>query len=110
MRKALDIMSFEETLAKIDFESDDPWVVASDRRTLLTGLYAPRGVDSQSPHDEDEIYVVVSGIAKIEVEGETKLLTTGDAAFVAAQSRHRFLEMSDDFAVWAIFPVSPGVS
>ena len=106
MSNALDVMSFQETLAKIDLESDDPWVVASDRPTLLTGLYAPRGVDKQSPHEEDEIYVVVSGSAKIEVEGETKSLTTGDAAFVAAQARHRFLEMSDDFAAWAVFPVS----
>ena len=110
MSNALDVMSFQETLAKIDLESDDPWVVASDRPTLLTGLYAPRGVDKQSPHEEDEIYVVVSGSATIEVEGEQQSLSTGDAAFVASKAAHRFLKMSDDFAAWAVFPVSSGSS
>ncbi len=107
MTKAFDVMSYQETLAKIDLNGDDPWVVASDRPTLLTGLYAPRGADKQSPHEEDEIYVVVSGTAKIEVEGESMPLATGDAAFVAAHARHRFLQMSEDFAVWAVFTVSP---
>lgn len=108
MRKALEFMSYKETLAKLDTQDDDPWVVASDRPTLLTGLYAPRGVDKQAPHEQDEVYVVVSGTAQLEVDGERQSLTTGDAAFVAAHARHRFLEMSDDFAVWAVFPVSTG--
>ena len=106
MSKALEVLPYKDTLARIDMSGDHPWVVASDRPTLLTGLYAPRGEDKQEPHEEDEIYVVVSGTAKLEVEGEVEFLATGDAAFVAAHARHRFLEMSDDFAAWAVFPVT----
>ena len=106
MNKALEVLSYEDTLSRIDVHSDDPWAVASDRSSLLTGLYAPRGEDTQAPHEVDEIYVVVSGSAKIEVEGEVQRLATGDAAFVAAHAQHRFLEMSDDFAAWAVFPVT----
>lgn len=108
MSDPLEVMRFKDTLARISANSDDPWAVASNRPTLLTGLYTPRGKDRQAPHEEDEIYVVVRGTAKIEVEGESQPLATGDAAFVAAHARHRFFEMSDDFAVWAVFATAEG--
>ena len=97
-------LPLREIEAQIDTTSNMPVAVAHQSETLLTVLYRPRGRDHQEPHDQDEIYVVASGTAVLEVEQERKALGPGDAAFVAAQAQHRFLDISDDFVVWAVFP------
>ena len=38
-----------------------PYAELIARGTLRVGLYAPRGSDTQQPHDQDEVYVVMSG-------------------------------------------------
>ena len=52
------------------------------------------GVDGQSPHTEDEIYVVTGGQVAV---------GPGDTLFVAAGAEHRFVEVSEDFAVVVVF-------
>lgn len=70
--------------------------------------YAPRGGDPQTPHDQDEIYIVAAGSAAI-VSGpseghlERRACGAGDAIFVAAGHVHRFVDMSPDFGTWVVF-------
>jgi len=52
-------------------------------------LIAPEP-DRQSPHAFDEVYVVLDGEGTVEVEGERRRLTQGEAVFVAAGADHRF--------------------
>jgi len=52
-------------------------------------LVAPE-LDRQSPHAFDEVYVVLDGEGDIEVDGETRRLTRGEAVFVPAHAEHRF--------------------
>ena len=52
-------------------------------------LVAPEP-DRQTPHAFDEVYVVLEGEAEIEVEGERRRLSRGEAVFVAAGAEHRF--------------------
>ena len=52
-------------------------------------LVAPKP-DRQTPHALDEVYVVLDGEGEIEVEGERRRLSQGEAAFVAAHDDHRF--------------------
>jgi mannose-6-phosphate isomerase-like protein (cupin superfamily) len=66
-------------------------------------LYAPRGHDPQTPHDRDEVYVVVSGNSDFRVEDRVAPCRTGDLLFAAAHAPHRFEEFSDDFAAWVVF-------
>ncbi len=88
--------------------SDDRYAVAFERGTLQLGLYAPRGNDGQSPHDQDEVYVVVKGRARLR-NGETVHdVEQGEALFVAAGVEHRFEGMSDDFEAWVVFYGPPG--
>ena len=47
--------------------------------------------DRQSPHADDEVYVVLEGHGMLEVEGERVELREGHAAFVAAGAEHRFV-------------------
>lgn len=65
--------------------------------------YAPTGTDAQTPHTQDEIYIVASGHGRFQREAETFPFAPGDVLFVAAGEQHRFIEFSEDFAVWVIF-------
>ena len=65
--------------------------------------YAPRGEDPQTPHDQDELYVVASGKGTFLRAGERFRFGPGDVLFVAAGIEHRFEAFSDDFAVWVVF-------
>ena len=65
--------------------------------------YAPPGVDSQTPHDRDEVYVVASGSGWFMRGTERFRCTAGDALFVAAGVTHRFEDFTADFGTWVMF-------
>ena len=59
---------------------------------LEVGVYvlvAPEP-DTQQPHADDEVYVVIEGRGTLEVEGQTFSVSEGDAVFVEAGADHRF--------------------
>lgn len=76
--------------------------------SMTLRYYAPKGVDPQTPHDQDEIYIVTSGTGTV-VSGPTEATLDrrpfgpGDAIFVPAGHVHRFIDFSTDFAVWVVF-------
>ncbi|MAS36766.1 MAG: cupin [Anaerolineaceae bacterium] len=61
------------------------------------------GVDGQKPHNEDEAYYVISGKAKIDVEGDVRAVAPGDLIFVAAKAHHKFIDIEEDLTVLVIF-------
>jgi mannose-6-phosphate isomerase-like protein (cupin superfamily) len=61
------------------------------------------GVDRQSPHNEDEAYYVVSGVAKIEVEGEDQDVRSGTIVFVPSHARHKFKDIEQDLVLLVFF-------
>lgn len=76
--------------------------------TMTLRYYAPRGHDPQSPHEQDEIYVVVRGSGTVargrdETSLERRRFGPGDAIFAPAGCVHRFEDFTDDFATWVIF-------
>jgi mannose-6-phosphate isomerase-like protein (cupin superfamily) len=71
--------------------------------TLTVNLYAPRGSDPQTPHSQDEIYVIVSGTGRFRRGAEETSFGPGDVLFVPAGEEHRFLQFTDDFATWVFF-------
>ena len=60
---------------------------------LEIGVYvlAAPEPDRQSPHEDDEVYVVLEGSGVLEVEGENVELRQGHAVFVPAGAEHRFV-------------------
>ncbi len=56
---------------------------------LLSLLVAPEP-DRQQPHEVDEVYVVLEGRGRLDVEGESVDLAEGQAIFVPAHANHRF--------------------
>lgn len=98
-----------ELLARLPLPATPDWpdgvrfVEAFAKGGLEMELYAPRGVDRQTPHARDELYIVVAGSAALDIAGVEQACAVGDALFVPARTPHRFANISDDFATWAIF-------
>lgn len=59
---------------------------------LSGGLYVLEAgaTDPQSPHTEDELYVVMSGRAWVTVGDEQREIRAGSVVFVGAGVEHRF--------------------
>jgi mannose-6-phosphate isomerase-like protein (cupin superfamily) len=68
-----------------------------------TYLIPANGVDNQSPHAEDEIYIVTRGVARIVTPDGTVDVGTGAVIYVPAGEEHRFVEITEDLALLVIF-------
>src|SRR4029079_10479597 len=60
-------------------------------------------IDRQTPHAEDEIYYVLAGRAKLEVEGKRQAAEPGSIAFVPKRAKHRFVDIVEDLELLVIF-------
>lgn len=72
---------------------------------LSLGLFAaPAGhVDTQEPHEQDEVYVVLAGSAVLDVDGQRTAVTAGSVAYVPARVPHRFVDVTGDLRVVVVF-------
>ncbi len=70
--------------------------------TASVELYRPRGTDPQVPHEQDEIYVILSGSGFFVHNDVRQPFEPGEVLFVAAGVPHHFEDFSEDFATWAI--------
>lgn len=71
--------------------------------SMRVGIYAPRRNDPQTPHDQDELYIVVSGTGDFVLNGTRGTCAPQDVLFVPAGAPHRFENFSDNFVTWVIF-------
>ena len=71
--------------------------------SLEVEFYRPDGVDRQTPHRRDEVYVIAAGRGAFTLEGERRPVETGEVLFVPAGAEHRFVDFTDDFATWVFF-------
>jgi mannose-6-phosphate isomerase-like protein (cupin superfamily) len=65
--------------------------------------YAPRGSDEQTPHDQDELYLVHRGRGYFRCGTQRTAFEPGDVLFAAAGETHRFEAFSDDLELWVVF-------
>jgi mannose-6-phosphate isomerase-like protein (cupin superfamily) len=86
-------------------ESDKPYLQFISEGTMSLGLYVltAGATDTQSPHEEDEIYYVVSGRGAIVVAGERRPVRAGSIVFVAKEVEHRFVDIEDDLSILVFF-------
>lgn len=71
--------------------------------SMRVGIYAPAGADPQSPHTQDELYIIASGNGIFRKGDERIAFNPQDVLFVEAGIDHRFEEFSPDFSTWVIF-------
>ena len=72
---------------------------------LSVGTYsiAVGGVDRQSPHTEDEVYVVTAGQATFVADTGRTDVRSGDVLFVGAGVSHHFENVTSDLALVVMF-------
>jgi len=81
------------------------WIVHLNTNDLSLGTYCipVGGVDDQSPHTEDEIYVVKTGRATLVTDSGTAAVAPGSVIYVPAGETHRFTDVTEDLALIVIF-------
>lgn len=77
---------------------------------LSVGLYVLEagGVDRQSPHTEDEAYIVMSGRGRLRMGDEDVAVGPGSVAFVATGVEHRFHDITERLVILVAFGPAEG--
>ena len=88
-----------QTLAQTNKE----FIELCSHGTLSVEVYRPNKVDKQTPHERDEIYVIISGTGTFFCNGVRTNFEPSDFLFVPAYADHRFENFTEDFATWVFF-------
>ena len=72
---------------------------------LSCGIYslAAGAHDTQSTHDEDEVYLVLKGRGQLVVDGEETELSEGSIVYVPADAPHEFIRIEEDLSLLVFF-------
>lgn len=91
----------------------NPWLPLLAVPSLRCGLYVlPKGgVDTQTPHEDDEVYFIIAGRASFKVAataGEVdEAVQAGDVLFVKRRVAHRFHDIEESLQVLVVFASTP---
>lgn len=96
-------MTVDTALQAVAASDDGRYGVLLEHGTLEVGFYAPQEVDPQSPHDQDEVYVVHLGSGTFVIADGEQEFGPGDVLFVPAGIEHRFRDFTEDFGAWVVF-------
>jgi mannose-6-phosphate isomerase-like protein (cupin superfamily) len=102
----MDAFETSELVAAQDRPGEHTYVDFLRREMLSLGMavWPAGGEDTQEPHTEDEVYVVMAGRGEIRVAGEDRAVKPGTVVYVAAAVEHRFHSVAEDLHVlvfWA---------
>ena len=73
--------------------------------SLSVGIYhlAAAEPDQLRPHTEDEIYYVLSGEGRIDIDGDITHVRPGTIVFVAKHVPHRFVDYDEGLTLLVVF-------
>lgn len=97
------VIRFADAKAKIPSPTGERNVLVLKRGALDVKLTLPLPPNVQTPHAQDELYVVIRGRGVLVHGGRRDPFEPGDILFVAAGVEHHYEEFSNDFALWRIF-------
>lgn len=63
--------------------------------------------DMQAPHDEDEVYVVLSGTARMRLGDEERQVGPGSLLYIGASTEHSFFQIEQDMTLLVMFAATP---
>ena len=92
-----------------DSQSTDSYLPFFNVPTLSLGIYkiSAGSQDMQSPHDDDEVYYVLSGSARVQVGDDVRDVGAGDLLYVRATESHHFFEVKEDMTLLVVFASGP---
>ncbi len=96
-------VTLETAKTELSKEAQKRFVTLLEHGSMYVEYYAPIGKDLQTPHEQDELYVIASGSGTFFYSGKRHAFKAGDVLFVPAGIEHRFEKFSADFATWVIF-------
>ena len=78
--------------------------------SMSVGIYVlPAGAtDQQAAHQQDEIYYVVRGRARMRIGPEDREVVPGSVIFVEAEMEHRFHTIQEELALLVVFAPAEG--
>ena len=101
-------VSLAEAMQQLETEKKNRFIAVMKHGSMVAEYYAPLKTDPQTPHEQDELYIVVRGSGFFYRDGKQTHCKAGDLLFVPAAMEHRFEDFTEDFAVWVIFYGPPG--
>jgi mannose-6-phosphate isomerase-like protein (cupin superfamily) len=90
--------------------ADRAWLEFLRVASLSMGVYYLRAGqhDSQTPHEEDEVYYIVGGQAQFRAGETVRHVSAGAILFVPARQEHRFIDITDDVTALVFFAPAEG--
>jgi mannose-6-phosphate isomerase-like protein (cupin superfamily) len=97
-----EIVKFEDLLRRLGDKRYQEFLRVP---AMSAGIYVlPAGAtDKQAPHQEDEIYYVLRGRAKMRLGREERSINQGDVIFVEKTLEHRFFDIAEELVLLVIF-------
>ena len=96
-------LTLEELAPLLPTPEGKHFITGMAHGTMRVELYKPDKIDPQTPHNQDELYIILRGSGTFFVNGENLLFKAQDVFFVPAYVEHRFENFTDDFMTWVIF-------
>ena len=97
------VIHLAEAKARIPGPPGEHFVSMLRRGTLNVKLSVPVVPVVQTPHEQDEIYIIMKGRGVLFHDGKRDPFETGDLLFVAAGIEHQFEDCTEDLTVWVVF-------
>jgi mannose-6-phosphate isomerase-like protein (cupin superfamily) len=97
------VIRLVETEPRIPGPAGERAVLVLQRGTLDIALSIPIPPNQQTPHEQDELYVVIRGRGVLVHDDKRSRFDSGDILFVAAGVEHHYEDFSDDLTLWRIF-------
>jgi mannose-6-phosphate isomerase-like protein (cupin superfamily) len=97
------VIPFVEAQKRIPSAESKHAVTLLERGTVKIKLSLPVRPTLQTPHTQDELYIIVRGHGVLFHDGKRDSFDAGDLLFVAAGTEHQFEKCSGDLAVWVVF-------
>jgi mannose-6-phosphate isomerase-like protein (cupin superfamily) len=97
------VIRFADARRRVPTPEGERAALVLKRGTLDVKLSVPVPPNVQTPHEQDEIYFIVSGHGVLVHDGRRDAFAAGDLLFVAAGVEHHYEDFSEDIALWRVF-------
>lgn len=76
-----------------------------DNQDITAGMYylAPGARDTQAPHNQDEVYIVLSGSGTLQAGSQSLAAVPGNVLYVRAGVSHKFMDITDELELLVLF-------
>ncbi len=102
-------ISLQDALSNLPLPATGKWPLGVwDAQVMAHGsmsveIFAPKEMDFQTPHEQDELYIVMAGSGEFISDDVRYEFGPGDVLFVPAGVDHNFITFTPDFVTWVVF-------